>query len=162
MKIGFHAILLALGLQAGLMGQERTSIRIDFLPSPERATRLSMGYPRVMAPKGAYGIEGHGDSRYVYCKQGRAMTAAELAQWVLRDPAYRQGMPVYLMCCETGKGRNPIAQKLADILGCTVVAPTERLWPLKDGRYIVAPPTPDGRKADITRLGSMKHFQPTA
>jgi hypothetical protein len=149
---------LILLLLLGGWAQARTSARIDFIPTAERAYRASLGIPRATAPDGAYGIEGHGTSFAVYCKQGRAMGAAELAAWVLKDPAYRKGRPVYLLCCHTGKGRNPIARQLARILGVEVYAPTEKLWPLADGKYIVAG---GDKKADLGKLGQMRKFSPS-
>src|SRR5688500_976344 len=45
---------------ASLGGQERSKIKLDFIPADERKRRTSGGYPMVTAPKGAYGVEGHG------------------------------------------------------------------------------------------------------
>lgn len=139
---------------------ERSVAKIDFIPSTERVQRAQLGIPPTTAPKGVYAIEGHGCSWTIYDKQGRAMTARELARWITNDPRYRKGMPVWLLCCDSGRGRRPIAQDLADILGTTVLAPTERLWPLRNGSYIIAKPTPDHKRADLAALGQMKTFQP--
>lgn len=151
-------ILLASSMMLLGGAHARTSARIDFIPDAERAYRSSLGIPRTTAPDGAYGIEGHGTSFAVYCKRGRAMGAKELATWVLNDPTYRKGFPVYLLCCHTGKGRNPIARQLAQLLGVEVYAPTEKLWPLADGKYIVAG---GDKKADLGKLGQMRKFSPS-
>jgi hypothetical protein len=80
-------------------------------------------------------------------------------------------MTVYLLCCETGKGNRCFAQKLADTLGTEVVAPTEKLWPQKDGLYVVAQERTHRsfgffetreQRADETRPGTMKSFKPNA
>jgi hypothetical protein len=152
------------------LGSSRSKVKLDFIPADERASRTRRGFPCVSTPVGAYGVEGHGTANTVFCRTGEPMNARELAKWIRNDSRYQAGMTVYLMCCETGKGSRPIAQKLADQLGAEVVAPTEKLWPQQTGLYIVAQErmkkTMGGmfesgeQRADITRLGSMKTFRP--
>lgn len=152
-----------------LAGSGRSHIKLDFIPVDERTSRSRRGFPRVTAPEGAYGIEGHGTPDSVFCRTGEPMSARELAKWILNDSRYHTGMPVVLLCCETGKGNRPFAQKLADALGGDVVAPTEKVWPLKTGLYLVAQEKTTkslgmfdvgAQRADITRLGEMKTFRP--
>lgn len=149
----------------------RSQIKLDFIPVEERRSRTTRGFPSVTAPEGAYGIEGHGSPDSVFCRTGEPMTAKELASWIVNDPRYRSGMTVYLLCCETGKGSRPFAQKLADTLGTDVVAPTEKLWPLQTGLYVVAQERTRKslgvfdvgiQRADISRLGEMRTFHPSA
>ncbi len=52
------------------------------------------------------------------------LDARQLAALIRKDENW-QGRPIRLMSCETGKGEDPVAQKLADALGVTVTAPTE-------------------------------------
>lgn len=147
----------------------RSHIKIDFIPVEERVSRTRRGFPCVTAPEGAYGIEGHGTPTSVFCRTGEPMSARELAKWITNDGRYQAGMTVYLLCCETGKGDRSFAQKLANTLGTEVVAPTEKLWPLQNGLFIVAQErmrkTALGfqageQRADVTRLGAMKTFTP--
>ena len=149
----------------------RSKIKLDFIPVSERRERANRGFPSVTAPEGAYGIEGHGSPDAVFCRTGEPMTARELANWIVNDPRFRPGMTVYLLCCETGKGKRPFAQKLADTLGSEVVAPTEKLWPLQTGLYVVAQERTRKsmgvfdvgvQRADISRLGEMRTFHPSA
>jgi hypothetical protein len=154
---------------AALVSQERSPVKLDFIPLEERASRARRGYPTVTVPQDGYGVEGHGTPSSVLCRTGEPMNAKELAKWIGGDSRYQAGMTVYLMCCETGKGDRSIAQKLADTLGTEVVAPTEKLWPLKNGLYVVAQERmrktlgvfeTGEQRADITRLGTMKTFRP--
>lgn len=149
----------------------RERVKLDFIPVQERKNRTVKGYPSVSAPDGTYGVEGHGSPDSIFCRTGEPMTAEELARLIATDSRFRPGMTVYLFCCETGKGRRPFAQKLANLLGTEVVAPTEKLWPQHSGSYIVAQERlltspgmiPVGiQRADVSRLGEMRTFVPDA
>ena len=148
----------------------RSKVKLDFIPVEERRNRANRGFPCVTAPSGAYGVEGHGSPDSVFCRTGEPMTAKELASWIVTDSRFRPGMTVYLLCCETGKGKHPFAQRLADALGTTVVAPTEKLWPLQTGLYVVAEERTrksmgfidvGAQRADLSRLGQMRTFRPS-
>jgi hypothetical protein len=154
---------------ASLAGQERSKIKLDFIPADERTRRTSGGYPMVTAPKGAYGVEGHGSPWSIFDRTGEPMTEENLAEWIRTDERYVAGMTVYLLCCETGKGDRCFAQKLADTLGTEVVAPTEKLWPQQDGLFIVAQERTHKKfgifkkreqRADVSKPGTMKTFKP--
>jgi hypothetical protein len=145
-------------------------VKLDFIPLIKRNERAELGYGRLRVPEGTYGVEGHGTAGQMFCRNGQVLTAIELARWIRNDPRHVEGMPVYLLVCETGKGRRPLAQRLADILHADVFAPTERLWIHRDGTYSVysnasenpADGTPrigDGAKAD--RPGHMRAFHPS-
>jgi hypothetical protein len=132
-------------------------ICLDFIPKVERIERLKLGIPSVTPPAGVYAVEGHGTPDALYCKQGRPMDAREIAGWITHDSRFKTGTTVYLFACETGKGNHPIAQDLANVLRTPVIAPTDKLWPLTTGAYIVA----GGRsKADLSQLGMMRRFLP--
>lgn len=149
-----NAPLLALCFALGGLPEEQASANgLDLIPRNERMQRHRLGIPCARAPKGTYAVEAHGDRHGV-----RGMTPERLAAVILHDPSYRRGTPVYLLSCETARSAFP--QRLARLLNSTVHAPTERLWPLPSGSYIVAMQRPDGRGADVTRLGRMQKFQP--
>jgi hypothetical protein len=156
---------------SALTSEGRSHIKIDFIPSEERAKRASRGFPCVSSPEGVYGIEGHGSPHSVFSRDGEPMNARELAEWIRNDARYQAGMTVYLFCCETGKGDRSFAQKLANTLGADVVAPTEKFWPQQNGLYLVAQERTHKtlgifetgeQRADTTRPGTMKTFKPTA
>jgi hypothetical protein len=147
--------------------QERSHVKLDLIPVDERASRDRRGFPSVSAPAGTYGVEGHGVPGSVFYRSGEPMSAGELATRITNDSRYQPGMTVYLACCETGKGRRSFAQQLADTLGTEVIAPTEKLWPLQNGLFIVAPErryhsygVEMAQFADTDRLGTMKTFKP--
>lgn len=153
-----------------LTAGRRDRVKLDFIPVEERQHRTVKGYPCVSTPSGTFGVEGHGTPDSVFYRSGEPMDAKELARLIMEDSRFRPGMPVYLLCCETGKGWRPFAQKLADALGTEVVAPTEKLWPQHSGLYIVAEERmlkspgmfPVGiQRADTTRLGEMRTFLPS-
>jgi len=68
-----------------------------------------------------------------------------MAQRIKAHPSYTEGQQVQLMSCETGKGTDPYAQKLANELNAPVVAPDKLLWIWPHGAY-----KPAGQKADGT------------
>ena len=90
-------------------------IKLDFIPLPERLTRQSDGYGGVQAPEGSYAVEGHGSPDYIISRTGRQISPGELSAWIRRDPRYSPGVPVTLFSCDTGKGREPFAQRLASL-----------------------------------------------
>lgn len=147
------------------------TVKLDFIPADERVMRNSGGYGRIEAPRGTYGVEGHGDPGTMFFRNGQTCTAQELARWIRNDSRYTPGMTVYLFSCETGKGSRSFAQKLADELRAKVVAPTEKLWLVKNGGYTVAREQA-GRilgfipaakeRADAKKPGIMKTFSPAA
>lgn len=154
-----------------LVNSVRSRVKLDFIPSEERTSRARRGYPSMSSPEGSYGVEAHGAPDSIFCKNGDPMSANDLAWWIKNDSRYGAGMTVFLMCCETGKGSHCFAQQLADILGATVVAPTEKLWPLQDGGFVVAKErtkrtlgifTTTEQRADTERLGEMRTFAPSA
>jgi hypothetical protein len=156
---------------SSLTSEGRAHIKLDFIPSDERAKRASRGFPCVSSPEGVYGIEGHGSPHSVFSREGEPMNASELAEWIRNDTRYQAGMTVYLFCCETGKGDRSFAQRLANTLGANVVAPTEKFWPQPNGLYLVARERTHKtlgifetgeQRADTTRPGTMKTFKPSA
>ena len=68
-----------------------------------------------------------------------------LVDVIKAQPSYTEGQKVQLMSCETGKGTDPYAQKLANELNAPVVAPDKLLWIWPHGAY-----KPAGQKADGT------------
>lgn len=156
---------------SALSSEKRGHIKMDFIPEDERARRTSKGFPCVSPPEGAYGVEGHGTPYNIFDRTGEPMSAGKLAERIRSDRSFQAGMTVYLLCCETGKGNRSFAQKLADSLGSEVVAPTEKLWPLKTGRYVVAQERmrktfgifeKGEQRADHDKPGTMKTFRPTS
>src|SRR4051812_30549335 len=83
---------------ASLATEERSKVKLDFIPGDERTRRAHRGFPSLTAPKGAYGVEGHGSQRNIFSRDGEPMTEKELAEWIRKDERYEEGMTVYLLC----------------------------------------------------------------
>lgn len=106
---------------------------------------------KVPAQKGFYDIKCHGspDSVKIF---DSVIDADELAKIIIMRKDYNN-QPIRLLSCETGKGNNCIAQKLSDLLGVSVLAPTEVIWAKSSGDYEVG--TDKGKQN-----GMMKTFIP--
>ncbi len=75
-------------------------------------------------PAGYYSISGHGNPYNVADQNGKLLSPSDLAAMINNDWNY-VGQPVYLDSCSTGKGANSFAQKLSNLLGVPVIAPTD-------------------------------------
>lgn len=87
----------------------------------------------------------HGTSSTVTAWDGvaeRDLSASEFAAVVRADPGW-DGGPIRLFSCDTGKGPDAFAQKLADELGVEVLAPNELAWSDSFGQYWAATATVD-------------------
>jgi hypothetical protein len=80
------------------------------------------GMASLLAPfPGEYTVDMHGSTAHVSVG-GTQLDASELAELIRADQAW-QGQPVRLFSCDTGKGSDPIAARLAHELGVQVTAP---------------------------------------
>lgn len=102
--------------------------------------------------KNYYDIKAHGSPNEVKIFRS-VVDAQELARIIMFRSDYH-GEPIRLLCCETGKMKNGtcVAQELADLLGVTVLAPTEDFNVSTLGNVEVSSPT--GKK------GKMRPFTP--
>lgn len=102
--------------------------------------------------KNYYDIKAHGSPNEVKIFRS-VVDAQELARIIMFRSDYH-GEPIRLLCCETGKMKNGtcVAQELADLLGVTVLAPTEDFNVSTLGNAEVSSPT--GKK------GKMRPFTP--
>lgn len=86
---------------------------------------------------GEYTFDAHGSSEHVFIGE-ETLSAPAVAELIEGDPRWA-GRPVRLFSCDTGRGKAPIAQKLANILKVKVTAPEGRAWSSADGRHGVYP-----------------------
>lgn len=149
--------------------EESNYVKLDFIPLPERAARTEFGCGRIESPKGTYGVEGHGLPDTMFYRTGERCSAVDLAEWIKSDPRYTKGMPIWLFVCESGKGDNPFAQSLADLMGVPVTAPTDKMWLDRGNGYAVCGEQPqkkflgmtlNGKRRDTSKPGMMKEFLP--
>jgi len=65
-------------------------------------------------------------------------SAKDLANFLRSKYSSWDGQPINLMSCSAGKGDNPIAQQLANILGVPVRAGSDIVWLCRDGSNYVS------------------------
>ncbi|MCL9759547.1 hypothetical protein [Frankia sp. AiPa1] len=110
-------------LAAIYAASEKTEAGRSFYPPSESNTESA----RLVAPEpGYYTVDIHGDPSGCLFGTER-LDAHDVAQLIRTDRGWDH-RPVRLLSCETGKGDNPMAQKLANELGRNVLAPTENAW----------------------------------
>lgn len=106
---------------------------------------------RIPPKKGYYDIKCHGSPTGVKIFDS-VIDANELAKIIIMRSDYN-GEPIRLLCCETGKGDNCLAEQLSKLLGVKVQAPTETIFALGSGEYEI------GTKKGL-KDGKMKTFSP--
>jgi RHS repeat-associated protein len=105
-------------------------------------------------------VGGHGNQTTVVGADGKPLSPKELADLIRGNKKYKDGMPVDLLSCNTGKGVSPYAQSLANELRAPVNAPNQYLWYYPDGRLVPMGMLPDD-KMDTSSPGKMNTFKPT-
>jgi hypothetical protein len=110
-----------------------------------------------------YTVGGHGNPSTML-NVNTFIFPADLAKIIRNDPAYKDTQVVKLYSCETGdvdKKKKPFAEKLADLLGKPVIAPSDILWIDSKGRTTIAPLTPgNASKPDLSKQGYWIAFPP--
>ena len=106
-----------------------------------------------------FSVGAHGNPKLIVDQDGNVLTPQQLAKKIKSNPKYSACMPVDLLSCNTGKGANSYAQKLANELGATVTAPDNYLWYYSDGRTVPAGMNKD-RTINLSDKGKMNDFKP--
>lgn len=75
-------------------------------------------------------LYGNNDEEFEY-------SASEFANMIINSSSYT-GKPIRLMSCNTGSLENGFAQQLANIMGVTVLAPTEAIWVNSYGEIFIS------------------------
>ena len=88
-----------------------------------------IGIPRENFPEGDFLVGAHGNSSIVATNGSNQnlFTLKQLAELIKQHPQYSEGKPVTLVACQTGKGDNSFAQKLANELKAPVRGATENV-----------------------------------
>ncbi|ECI4647061.1 RHS repeat protein, partial [Salmonella enterica subsp. salamae] len=76
---------------------------------------------------GIFTVGGHGTHTSIESATGNRMMPKDLAVLIKFDANYKEGMPVWLFSCNTGKGQNSFASQLAKELHTNVTGP-DTLW----------------------------------
>ena len=79
-------------------------------------------------------------------------STADFAMW-LKESGMWKGGPIRLLACEAGADGSVTAQGLADLLGTTIMAPSDVLWIDFDGNITIGP-------NDLTNTGEWRIFTP--
>ena len=88
-----------------------------------------------------YDVIGHGSGTTRMSFNGRTINATRLATFITADPSFiDQPRPVNLHVCNAGRGPNPLARQLANMLGVPVSGPTRLGLITKQGNYRPQPP----------------------
>ena len=123
--------------------------------------------PNYPTDNSVYSVFSHGDPQFVYDKRDgstKPLTADALAALIKKDPNYTPGKPVKLISCNTGTGKNSLAQQLANDLGANVYAPQDYAGLDQNGNVYVGPQAAmDGGVVDTTKNPSkgLSVFSPT-
>ncbi len=131
-------------------------VDINLFPHDE-AIRKSAD--NITSPSGAFTVGSHGGQNIMTDTDKKGITPAQMAGRIKAHPSYTAGQKVMLISCETGKGADPYAQKLADELGAPVKAPDKLLWIWPDGTNRPAGRKPDG-SMDTADPGLWHTFHP--
>jgi filamentous hemagglutinin len=127
----------------GGFGNTKGSVAVgdaSFMGSSDRFLRFIRKRADV-DPGGKFDIIAHGTASSIEIEhngtkmQVNSRTAARLIKQL---PEYK-GQAIRLLSCSTGTSSAGFAQNLANKLGVTVYAPSEKLWAWGDGKYVIAP-----------------------
>jgi len=120
------------------------------------------GFANKVPPKsGVYQVGAHGNPSLIVDDKGKILSPSDLAKKIKSDPNYKSGTPVELLSCNTGKGNDPYAKKLANELGAKVSAPDQYMWYSSDGSTTPMGMTSAGAQ-DKTAPGKMIDFNPSS
>lgn len=93
---------------------------------------------RIPSKAGTYDIALHGSQKTVSF-YGERIDADTLAKIVKARNDYDKKSAIRLLSCNTGKGEDCFAQRLANKLGVSVEAPDDIIWARSDGTYTIGP-----------------------
>ncbi|MET3493391.1 RHS repeat-associated core domain-containing protein [Variovorax boronicumulans] len=129
---------------------------INLFPTSETIRTSADKIPR---PKGTFMVGGHGNENLMVDASHNPISPKQMAERIKAHPSYKEGQHVVLLSCNTGKGTDPYAKKLATELNAPVSGPDRFLWIWPDGRSKPAGMKPDGTMDDADP-GKWHTFQP--
>ena len=116
-----------LGLMNKCDNCSKTGVDINLVQ--DEAKTYVDNIPRENFPEGDFLVGAHGNSSIVATNgpNQNLFTPRQLAELIKQHPQYSEGKPVTLVACQTGKGDNSFAQKLANELKAPVRGATENV-----------------------------------
>ena len=134
-----------LGLMNKCGNCSKTGVDINLVQ--DKAKTYVDNIPRENFPKGDFLVGAHGNSSIVATNgpNQKLFTPKQLAELIKQHPKYSEGKPVTLVACQTGKGANSFAQKLANELKAPVRGATENVnavtgKTINGGKYVTFKP----------------------
>nr|WP_244969515.1 RHS repeat-associated core domain-containing protein [Neisseria sicca] len=134
-----------LGLMNKCGNCSKTGVDINLVQ--DKAKTYVDNIPRENFPKGDFLVGAHGNSSIVATNgpNQKLFTPKQLAELIKQHPKYSEGKPVTLVACQTGKGANSFAQKLANELKAPVRGATENVnavtgKAINGGKYVTFKP----------------------
>lgn len=110
-----------------------------------KSSELYRRMSKVDPLEGYYDVMGHSDGHSLIYgdlndnddEPGTAFTMSELRDSILADQSY-SGEPIRVVACGAGREANGLAQRLADVMGVDVLAPTTSVYVDFDGAMVLA------------------------
>ena len=134
-----------LGLMNKCDNCSKTGVDINLVQ--DEAKTYVDNIPRENFPEGDFLVGAHGNSSIVATNgpNQNLFTLRQLAELIKQHPQYSEGKSVTLVACQTGKGDNSFAQKLANELKAPVRGATENVSAvtgevLNGGKYVTFKP----------------------
>ncbi|AVS78866.1 sugar-binding protein, partial [Paracidovorax avenae] len=118
---------------------------------------------KVPKNSSVYQVGAHGNPTLIVDENHKVVSPADLASRIKKDPKYKEGMPVELLSCNTGKDKDGYAQQLANELKSSEVrAPDQYMWYDSNGNTVPMGLKMEGGKMvkDTTAPGKMNVFKP--
>lgn len=121
------------------MTEEKYSFSSNFVNKRDRLHR----YAKKVPPLSEYtdvAIHATADNFLIYTNDKEELTysAKEVAEFLKLSKGYKSGEKIRLIACEAGRKEDGVAQQLANELGVSVLAPTEKIWVNQDGEFFIS------------------------
>ncbi len=116
------------------------------------------------SPPNTFTVGGHGNPTSMIDPQGLRLTPSQLANLIRSNPAYRPGMTIQLLSCNTGgdpgQGALSYAQQLANELCENIKGADNFVWYYPNGNTVVAPKSSGGTGPNLNSPGGYRTFTP--
>ncbi|MEN3368731.1 MAG: hypothetical protein V7609_874 [Verrucomicrobiota bacterium] len=111
-----------------------------------------------------FSLAAHGNSSVIQDATGNLLGAESAVKAISSSKGFVEAKTIRLFVCDTGKGDNSIAQKIANITGKNVLAPTKWIWTDKKGGYSIYDGKTDPKTKELVKdlkdKGDWKLFKP--
>ena len=121
------------------MTEEKYSFSSNFVNKRDRLHRYAKKVP-LLSEYTDVAIHATADNFLIYTNDKEELTysAKEVAEFLKLSKGYKSGEKIRLIACEAGRKEDGVAQQLANELGVSVLAPTEKIWVNQDGEFFIS------------------------